>query len=245
MVTVKVHDKVFEDITGIIFDKDGTLSDSQSYLKQLAQKRARLIDAQVPGVGEPLLMSFGMLDGDLDPAGLMAVGSNHENAIAAAAYIAETGRSWFEALAIAKKAFEEAETVLGDRSGTSPLFTGSLEVLKFCHDAGLKLGILSMDNTANVKKFVQIYQLQDFIQLEMGAEFGLKPDPDLFLKACRDLGTEPSQTLMVGDAPGDIQMANNAGAAGSVGICWGDAAAAHLDAADVAIASLDALEIIA
>ena len=110
MVTVKVNDKVFENITGIIFDKDGTLSDSQSYLKELARKRARLIDAQVPGVGEPLLMSFGMIDDKLDPAGLLAVGSNHENAIAAAAYIAETGRSWFDSLEIAKKAFVEAES---------------------------------------------------------------------------------------------------------------------------------------
>lgn len=244
MVTVKVNDKVFENITGIIFDKDGTLSDSQSFLKQLARQRARLIDAQVPGVGEPLLMSFGMVDGELDPAGLLAVGSNHENAIAAAAYIAETGRSWFDSLDIAKKAFAEAESGLGDRSGTSPLFAGSLEVLKFCHDAGLKLGILSMDNTANVEKFVEIYQLQEFIQLEMGAEFGLKPDPALFIEACEKLGTEPSQTLMVGDAPGDIQMANNAGAAGSIGICWGDATVAHLDGADVAIASLDALQIV-
>ncbi|OKH17221.1 HAD family hydrolase [[Limnothrix rosea] IAM M-220] len=244
MVTVKVHDKIFENITGIIFDKDGTLSDSHSFLKQLAQKRARLVDAQVPGVGEPLLMSFGMLDGDLDPAGLLAVGSNQENAIAAAAYIAETGRSWFDSLEIAKKAFEEAESVLGDRSGTSPLFTGSLEVLKFCHDAGLKLGILSMDNTANVEKFVEMYHLEDFIQLKMGAEFGLKPDPNLFITACAKLGTKPSQTLMVGDAPGDIQMAKNAGAGGSVGICWGNATAAHLEGADVAIASLDEIQIV-
>lgn len=244
MVSVKINDKIFENITGILFDKDGTLSDSQIFLKQLAQKRARLIDAQVPGVGEPLLMSFGMLDGQLDPAGLMAVGSNHENAIAAAAYIAETGRSWFDALDIAKKAFMEAEKTLGDRSGTSPLFAGSLEVLRLCHQAGLKLGILSMDNTANVEKFVEIYQLQDLISLKMGAEFGLKPDPALFLEACEKLGTEPNQTLMVGDAPGDIQMANNAGAAGSVGICWGDTAVAHLDGADVAIASLEAIEIL-
>lgn len=244
MATIKIKDRIFADITGIIFDKDGTLADSHSYLRELARKRARLIDAQIPGVGEPLLMSFGMLDGKLDPMGLMAVGSHHENAIAAAAYIAETGRSWFESLDIAKKAFAEAETMLGDRSHTSPLFAGSLEVLKFCHDAGLKLGILSMDSTKNVEIFVETYQLQDYIQLKMGAEFGLKPDPKLFLKACAQLGTAPSQTLMIGDAPGDIQMAKNAGAAGSVGICWGDAAAAQLEGADVAIAALDALQIV-
>ena len=120
MATIKVLDKVFTNITGIIFDKDGTLADSHNYLRELAQKRSRLIDAQVPGVGEPLLMSFGMLDGVLDPAGLMAVGSHHENAIAAAAYIAETGRSWFDSLDIAKKAFYRS----GNNAGRSqPNFT--------------------------------------------------------------------------------------------------------------------------
>ena len=90
--------RVFRNIEAVIFDKDGTLEDSQSYLRELGIKRARLIDAQIPGIGEPLLMAFGMQNNQLDPAGLMAVGSRHENEIAAAAYIAETGRSWFESL---------------------------------------------------------------------------------------------------------------------------------------------------
>ena len=101
-----------------------------------------------------------------------------------------------------------------------------------------------MDSTANVETFVQTYDLKAYVQLEMGAEAGLKPDPNLFLKACAELGTNPEQTLMVGDAPGDILMANNAGAAGSIGICWGDANATQLRQADVAIAALDALQIV-
>ncbi len=244
MATIQCKDKQFTEITAIIFDKDGTLADSQHYLRELAQRRSRLIDAQVPGVGEPLLMAFGLLDGELNPTGLMAVGSHHENAIAAAAYVAETGRSWFESLAIVRQAFDEANKILGDRASTSPLFTGSLEVIRYCHDAGLKQGILSMDSTANIESFVKIYQLDDYIQLRMGAEAGLKPDPDLFRKACAALGAEPRHTLMIGDAPGDIEMAKAAGAAGTIGICWGNPSASHLDQADVAISSLDALQII-
>jgi phosphoglycolate phosphatase len=51
---------------------------------------------------------FGIEGDTLDPTGLMAVGSRRENEIAAAAYIAETGRGWIESLAIARSAFEEA-----------------------------------------------------------------------------------------------------------------------------------------
>ncbi|HEY9707367.1 MAG TPA: HAD family hydrolase, partial [Oculatellaceae cyanobacterium] len=131
MVTIRCRDITFPNIQAIIFDKDGTLEDSQVFLRELGQKRSRLIDAQIPGIGEPLLMAFGINGDTLDPTGLMAVGSRRESEIAAAAYIAETGRGWLESLAIAHNAFEEADRYLKETANTSPLFAGSLEVLKF------------------------------------------------------------------------------------------------------------------
>jgi len=245
LVTIRCREVTFPNIQAVIFDKDGTLENSEEYLRNLGQKRVRTIDAQIPGVGDPLLMAFG-IDGDkLDPTGLMAVGSRRDSEIAAAAYIAETGRGWLESLKIARRAFEEADQVLKNAT-PSPLFVGSLEVLQFLSAAGLKLAILSAANTARVKEFVKRHQLNDYIQLEMGVDEGLsKPDPALFWQACQRLGVEPSATLMVGDSAGDIEMARRAGAAGCIGICWGKPEAVHLEAADVAIAQLDEIKIIA
>ncbi len=238
MVTIKCGGTTFSNIQAIIFDKDGTLEDSQELLRNLGQKRARLIDAKIPGIGEPLLMAFG-IDGDsIDPTGLLAVGSRRENEIAAAAYIAETGREWLESLAIARNAFNEADVIL-NRDVPSPLFIGSLELLKSLWESGLKLGILSADSTARVQRFVKHYQLEDYIQLLMGVDSGpSKPDPILFLEACQRLTVEPGATLMVGDSPSDWEMAKKAGAAGCIGICWQRAEASHLQGADVAIANL-------
>ena len=245
MVSIRCGQIQFSKIEAVIFDKDGTLEDSQAYLRELAIKRARIIDAQVPGIGEPLLMAFGIQDGKLDPTGLMAVGSHQENEIAAAAYIAETGRSWFESLKIAKIAFREADKYLQDSKRTSPLFAGSLEVIKFLADAKVKVGILSADTTANVKAFVAEHQLVDYIQLALGVDTAglVKPDPQLFLQACQSLAVAPHATLMVGDSEGDIAMARQAGAAGVIAICWGNAQAAHLAQADVAIAQLESMQI--
>lgn len=246
MVTIRCRDVTFPNIQAVIFDKDGTLEDSQVFLRELAQKRSRLIDAQIPGMGEPLLMAFGVNGANLDPTGLMAVGSRRESEIAAAAYIAETGRGWLESLAIARNAFEEADRYLKESAHTSPLFAGSLDVLKFLSDAGLKLGILSAATTARVQAFVKRHQLDPYIQLQQGVDEGpSKPDPLLFLQACQTLGVEPASTLMVGDSAGDIEMARRAGAAGCIGICWGTPQAAHLEAADVAIAQLDEIQAIA
>ncbi|MEK0178155.1 MAG: HAD family hydrolase [Oscillatoriales cyanobacterium] len=244
MVTIKCRGITFSNIQAIIFDKDGTLEDSQEFLRHLGLKRSRLVDAQIPGVGEPLQMAFGIEAGKIDPTGLMAVGSRKENEIVAAGYIAETGRGWIESLAIAKRAFDEADEMLKN-SPPSPLFVGSLEVLKSLSDAGLKLGILSAATTQAVKKFVKSSELGAYIQLEMGVDSVHlnKPDPKLFLLACERLGVEPAATLMVGDSAGDIQMGKNAGAAGCIGICWGKAEASHLSQADVTIASLDEITI--
>lgn len=245
MVTIRCREVTFSNIQAILFDKDGTLEDSQAFLRELGQKRARLIDAQIPGIGEPLLMAFGINGDTLDPTGLMAVGSRRENEIAAAAYIAETGRGWLESLAIARNAFAEADRYLQDRANTSPLFAGCLEVLKCLSDAGLKLGILSAATTARVEAFVQRHQLEPYILLQQGVDEGpSKPDPVLLLQACQTLGVEPAFTLMVGDSVGDIEMARRAGAAGCIGICWGTPAAAHLEAADVVISQLDEIQIL-
>jgi phosphoglycolate phosphatase len=185
------------------------------------------------------------LDGStLDPRGLLAVGSRRENEIAAAVYVAETGRGWLESLEVARKAFAEADRMLKD-AAPSPLFVGCLETLEQLSRAGLKLGIVSADTTSRVREFVARHRLEPYIQLEMGVDSGpSKPDPSLFLDACRSLDVEPSQTLMVGDSPLDIEMGKQAGAAGCIGICWGQPAAAHLETADATIAQLDEIQVL-
>ncbi|BAY77344.1 HAD family hydrolase [Nostoc linckia NIES-25] len=242
MVAIKCRNVTFYNVQAILFDKNGTLEDSETFLRSLAQKAARLIDAQVPGVGEPLLMAFGVNGNILDPAGIVSVTSRRETEIAAAAYIAETGRGWFECLKIARQALDEAEKYVG--LTPSPLFVGSLEILKYLHEAGVKLGILSAATTDEVQQFVSHHQLSDYIQLEMGVDEGpSKPDPVLFLQACQALGVEPSATLMVGDSVGDMQMARDAKAAGCIGITW----VGNLDnvkGADVVINQLDEIQIL-
>lgn len=244
MVNIRCGNLEFKDIEAIIFDKDGTLEDSNNFLRELSIRRSRLLDAQIPGIGEPLLMAFGLQDGQLDPTGLMAVGSRQENIIAAAAYIAETGRSWFEALEIAENGFSEVDKYLKKDQTTSPLFTGSLEVLKTLSEAGLKLGILSAAPSKDVEHFIQEHKLSHYIQLTMGGDQGLsKPDPKLFIKTCEMLNIPPNKTLMVGDSQGDITMAKQAGVAGTIGICWANQRVPHLDQADIVITQIEEIQL--
>ena len=241
MATIKCRDTTFSNIQAIVFDKNGTLEDSEKYLRNFAQKVARIIDAQIPGIGEPLLMAFGVNGDILDAAGLMAVASRQETEIATAAYIAETGRGWIESLEIARKSLAEADTYLGNSA--SSLFPGSLEILQKLSQAGLKLGILSAATTAEVNNFVAAHQLGEYINLEMGVDGNIfKPEPALFLQACEKLAVEASATLMVGDSVGDMQMARNAQAAGCIGITW-IGCSDHVRGADVVINKLDEIQV--
>ncbi|MCC0178238.1 HAD family hydrolase [Waterburya agarophytonicola K14] len=220
-LTIACQGLKFNKIAAIIFDKDGTLENSLPFWREVAIQRARLIDAQIPGVGEPLLMAFGIQDNAIDTAGLMAVGSRQENEIAAAAYIAETGRSWHEARKIARQAFDEISQskYLIKNPESAPLFPEVIETLQSFKSEGLKLGILSADSTQGVEEFVTNHKLQDYIQLSMGVDGKLlKPDPQLYIQACQALKVAPEQTLMVGDSWGDIQMAKAAKAAGTIAV---------------------------
>ena len=239
MTTITCKEKTFTNIEAIIFDKDGTLADSQSFLKNLALQRASLIAKQIPGLYEQLLMAFGVTTESINPAGLMAVGSNRENQIAAAGYVTAMGKSWFDSLTITAQCFAEAEESMPNRGFTSELFVGSLDVLKTIAQAKIKIGILSADTTQGVKDFAHYHQLSDYINLMMGVDGNLsKPNPLLYLNACEALNVKPEHTLMVGDSLGDISMAKNAGAGGVIGIHWHNPQATHLSSADVVISDL-------
>jgi phosphoglycolate phosphatase len=222
VATIRCQGVTFPNIQAVLFDKDGTLANSEAFLRGLAQKRSRLIDAQVPGVQEPLLMAFGVEGDRLSPAGLMAIGTRQENEIAAAAYVAETGRDWIPSLQLVQSAFVEADQYMKRKADHTPLITGALELLQSLSKAGLRLGILSSDSTDHVQDFVEKNQLASYLALQMGTDGALsKPDPLMLQQACEAIGISAAQTLIIGDSQADTQLARTGGAAGCIGMTGG------------------------
>jgi len=244
-IAIACQDLKFNNIAAVIFDKDGTLENSLAYWRLVGSERARTIDAQIPGVGEPLMMAFGITESTLDPQSLMAVGSRTENEIAAAAYIAETGRSWSESRQIARSAFTEVDEskYLAKTIQSAPIYDDVLHTLKLLRSKGIKIGILSADTTAAVQEFVANHQLEDLVQLCLGTEGAItKPDPQLFWQACKALDVAPEATLMVGDASTDMTMAQAAKAAGAIAICRHQNI--QLEGADIHLNSLEEIQVL-
>ncbi len=245
MIRLICKDKIFSDIEVIFFDKDGTLEDSRIYLHQLVTERIRLLSPHKFGIEDYLPKTFGFKAGKIDPKGLMAVGSRKDNELAAAALIASSGCGWYQAKEIAYQAFEEAAKNVTPTRESSPMFPGTLPLLQKLITAKCQLGIVSADSFSGIRRFVEQEQLQDYFKVLVGSERNLqKPDPKLYLKACQSLGVEPHKTLMVGDSVGDIIMAQQAGAAGTIGISWGNPDTDHLSSADVTITHLEDIKIL-
>ena len=245
MVTIQVKDKLFTDIEAIVFDKDGTLANTESYLIQLGQKRSRLVDAQVPGVQEPIQMAYGLENGKLNPEGMMAIASRKECEIATAGFVAETGKPWVESLNICQSVFSEANSYLEPKCEHTPLLDGVISLLQRLADHPVKLGILSSDVTENVNDFIDFHGLRDYIALGQGVEGMLaKPDPQVLINFCEALQVAPAKTLIIGDSAADIQMAIAAQSGGNIGVTWGWQTPIRLPQADVEASSPDQIQVV-
>jgi phosphoglycolate phosphatase len=245
LVTIRCQNHIFEDIEAVVFDKDGTLACSEDFLSSLARRRSRLIDAQIPGVQDPLLMAFGITENRLDPTGLMAVGTRLENEIAAAAYVAETGRGWAESVQLVRSAFVEADKHMPRKADDTPLVEGALALIQQLVGAGIKLAILSSDSAENVKAFIHRFELQPYFQASYGVDeqYPNKTNPSLLKQLFVALGVQTQQALMIGDSQVDVEIARSTKMAGCIGFAGGWTSALALPQADVTIEQFSAIKV--
>ncbi|MEU7060859.1 HAD-IA family hydrolase [Streptomyces sp. NPDC046197] len=108
---------------------------------------------------------------------------------------------WWERVDFLRGVQEAAYRELTRPDAWAP-FPDTEPVLRALRDRGLRIGIVS-DFAWDLRTHLAHHGLDALvdscvISCEQGRE---KPDPELFLKACADLGAEPRATLMVGDNP--------------------------------------------
>ncbi|MEO0806340.1 MAG: HAD family hydrolase [Cyanobacteria bacterium J06643_4] len=252
MATIRCGGHTFPSIEAVLFDKDGTLADVEGYLQQLGYDRVHKLCDRSNGPlldnGAFLLSAFGLVDGKLDPAGLLAVGSRQENEVAAAACLAADGWPWIAALTAAKAAFCEAERSLAPKAKKTPLIAGAAALIARLKDLQLKVGIVSADLHREVEAFITHHELSR-IDWVWGAGDGHMPKthPEFLRFACCEVGGEqpvaPQSVLVIGDSASDLGVAEQ-GAAGFVAMMggWSTSPTIDVEGAECAIAPISHLD---
>jgi len=90
---------------------------------------------------------------------------------------------------------------------------GSIELLRGLHDAGFLQALASSAPVENIQLISEVLGLRQYLTALVSGEtvpHG-KPAPDIFLKAARELGVEPSRCLVIEDAVAGVQAAHAAG----------------------------------
>lgn len=210
----------------VIFDKDGTLCQSQAYLLELA--RARVDEAMALAQGNQGLRQLlerisGIHGGHLDPAGSTAVASRHDNLIALASALSSEGHSWFHGRCWAEQALAAADARLDPlKWRRTPPTDGLRDLLQRLRSRGVRIAVLSNDREASLESFLLHHGLRNLVDAVRGCDLPPhKPDPEAALLLCRQLACRPEATGLVGDAADDLQVAAEAGLAWSLAYTGG------------------------
>ena len=206
-ITCNAH--IFTNIHGVFLDKDGTLANVATYLTQLGETQAQLLDAQLSGTRNLTLKALGFTEQGLTASGLLAVGSRQETIVGTAAAVAMVGCPWGNALELAKASLTAADQCYLPKAAFTPLLPGALDFLKRLKQAGLKIIMVSADSQQNLESFVNHYGLQSYFDRLQGvsSQHPSKIDPSFLQAACQGLGISPDQGLVIGDAASDFRMA--------------------------------------
>lgn len=109
-----------------------------------------------------------------------------------------------------------------------PLYAGAREVISTLHGAGYALAIATGKSRRGLKLALADSGLSCYFQDSRCAdETFSKPHPQMLQELIDAMGTAPDRTLMIGDSEHDLQMAHNAGV-DSVAVAHGAQPANHL-----------------
>ena len=109
----------------------------------------------------------------------------------------------------------------GDGLIDEPLFDGIADLLYTLRDDGWLLGVATGKSDRGLALALDHHGLTDhFVTLQTADRHPSKPHPSMVATAMAEAGTDPANTVVIGDTSFDIAMALNAGTR-AVGVAWG------------------------
>lgn len=258
MITIQVQGRSVA-CRGILFDKDGTLLDFMGLWGGWAETLTGLLERKLAELGavrpldKPALFGLQMDETNrvrgYDKTGPLAMGTEEEITALLASPLYAAGIPWNEATRTVRE-FNAAVMAELKRCRGARALPGLGDFLPACRQAGLRLGVVTSDTTAETLEHLEWLGIRG----EFGSVVGRdrvergKPEPDMALLACRELGISPREAVVIGDSNADMQMGKRAGACLTIGLAetgsGKQAGASYLLDADVIISGYAELAII-
>ncbi len=206
------------DIEGVLFDKDGTLTDFHATWMPAYRQAAQAVAARAgkPAMASELLGTGGYdeASGRCDPASPLACGSNRE--------IADL---WSLTSGVpAAEVDDELARMFKAHAAARPVAAADLHaLLGGLRSRGLLLGIATMDSEALAHETVRVLGIGDYFDFICGYDsgFGHKPDVGMVRAFCASTGLSAARIAVVGDTPHDLKMARAAGVGLVIGVLTG------------------------
>lgn len=182
----------------VLFDLDGTLVDSAPDLAVAVDDMLHALDR--PKAGEDKVRGW--------------VG----NGAGVLVHRALANRFDYQSEPAPDDLFDRARQLFFDayraRNGSSAsVYPGIEPFLRACHQAGARLGVVTNKPLEFTGPLLEQMALAHWFEVVVGGDSlpVKKPDPEPLFHACRELGGDPANCLMVGDSINDIEAAQAAG----------------------------------
>ena len=212
-------------IKAIIFDKDGTLSNSEKYLLELAKtriefsenkfKKLKINNIKILLLRKLLVSIYGLKKNSLSANGSLAIASKEQNIISTATIFTLFGLSWFESLSMVQIIFDEVDiffsTQKDNKKNSSNLIEGALDLLTSLKSKGVSIALMTNDTKTGIEEFISRNKLEGIFDYLWSAENKpSKPNPEAVVELCKKMNLNPSECALISDADTDLRMAKEA-----------------------------------
>ena len=212
-------------IKAIIFDKDGTLSNSEQYLLELAKirieftiakfKKLKINNFKIFILRNLLNSVYGIKNETLSANGCLAIASKEQNILSTATIINLFGFDWFKSISMTQTIFDEVDILLSknkeDIQKKRTLISGAFDLLVALKNNGVSIALMTNDTQTGIKEFIYSNKLEGMFDYLWSAENKpSKPNPKAVIELCKRMRINPSECALISDADTDLQMAKEA-----------------------------------
>ena len=229
MKSIKIRSKHigFENVSTVIFDKDGTLTDSHFYWAEIIRRRVISIQKEFnidKNYYELIANSMGLdiRTNSLISDGPIAIKSRNE----VIKKVVET----LNRINYQVKANDLSDLFISVHNSfksnaisyIKPI-NSACEFVKLCHLSNLKLILLTSDTQINAEIAMAHIGLKDYFDMIIGGDsgFGDKTTGGAVKYILDEMTLKPQEVVAIGDAPADFEMALNSKLNGTILVATG------------------------